>query len=71
MQYSVGYSTQYSVNYSVHCIVYCSVQYSLGVGFPVTQGVVTSQPVKTKLAMLHSFSTKLLLIFFNPEAGIS
>ena len=63
MQYSVWYSIQYSVQFSVQCTVHCSVQYSLGVGCPGTQGVVTSQLVKTKLAMLHSFSTILLLPF--------
>ena len=40
--------------------MHCSVQYSLGVGCPDTQRVVTSQPVKTKLTMLHLFSIILL-----------
>ena len=58
--------------------MHSNVQYSLGVGCPGVQGVVTSQPVKTILAMLHSFSTILLLtffyyyvVFFNPKPGIS
>ena len=42
-------TVQYTVQCTVHCTVQCLIKY-MHVGCPCTHWVVTSQPVKTKLA---------------------
>ena len=42
-------TVQYTVQCTVHCTVQCLIKY-MHVGYPCTHRVVTSQPVKTKLA---------------------
>ena len=45
-------TVQYTVQCTVHCTMQCLIKY-MHVGYPCTHWVVTSQPVKTKFALVN------------------